>query len=119
MISREQMEPERDDYLERPVTAQIEQIAAALDRLASALSDETRLKAARDEADRVMAYTEWTSRALDGNPLIVSAVDSHRLIGRLRGDWAMIQVSAELREWVRRDVAEICDRLRHTARVAG
>jgi hypothetical protein len=53
----------------------------------AALDDPASLGTARDEVDRNMAYTEWTARALDGNPLVDSVVDCHRLMGRLRSDW--------------------------------
>jgi hypothetical protein len=118
MISREQMEPDRRDYLARPVATQLEQIALTLDRIAAALRDAASSEEARDEVDRTMAYTEWTAHALDGTPMIKPVVDCHRLMGRLRSDWGKVLASPELREWIRRDVAEMRDRVWHTARAA-
>jgi hypothetical protein len=118
MISREQMEPERSGYLDRSPRAQLEQIATTLDDIAGALAEAVSLEAARDGVDRTMAYTEWTVCVLDGNPIVEVVVDCHGLMGRLRGEWSRIEESAELRAWVRRDVIEMRDRLRHTARAA-
>ena len=88
------------------------------DRIAAAIGDAASLESARDDVDRNMAYTEWTAHALDGNLLIEAVVDCHRLMGRLRSEWGKIEASAELREWIRCDVAEMRDRFRHTARAA-
>jgi len=116
MISREQMEQERSGYEAQSVAAQLEQIAATLDRIVATIGEVTALGDARDDVDRSMAYTEWTAYALDGNPLVESVADCHRLMGRLRTDWRQIEASSELRVWVRRDVAEMRERLRHAAR---
>jgi hypothetical protein len=118
MISREQMEPERGEYVARPVAAQLEQIATALDRIVAAIGEAAALGSARDDVDRCMAYTEWTAYALDGNPLVETVAECHRLMGRLRGEWSKIEASEELRGWVRHDVADMRDRLRFTARAA-
>src|SRR4051794_28168304 len=118
MITREQMDSERGEYVTLRVPAQLERIAASLSRIVTAIGDASSLSAARDDVDRNMAYTEWTAFALDGNPLVESVADCHRLMGRLRSDWTKIEASSELRDWVRRDVAEMRERLIHTARIA-
>jgi hypothetical protein len=56
-----------------------------------------------------MVYTEWTGLAVDDSNLREALVDCHRLMGRLRHGWDNIVASAELRAWVRRDVATMND----------
>src|SRR5438045_3114411 len=109
MISRQQLEAVRDGYLARPIAAQREAHADTVGRIAAAIGDVASFEVVRDDVDRNMAYTEWTAHALDGIPLVKVVVDCHRLMGRLRSDWAKIQVGAELRGWVWRDVGEMRD----------
>ena len=119
MISREQMSPERAGYLERPAHLQLEQIGDALDRVAAALVEAPAIDDARDDIDRMMSYTDWTARVLEGSPLVDAVADCHRLMARLRGSWADVEASAELRRWIRREVLEMRDRFRGAANAAG
>ncbi len=117
MITRDQMESERAAYLERSMNAQIEQIGDTLERIAGAVGEPASLDAARDDVDRLMAYTEWTATVLEGHSsldALEAVVDCHRLMGRLRGAWQGVESSSDLRGWIRWDVAQMRDRLRQT-----
>lgn len=116
MISREQMQPERAEYLDRPAQVQLERIGDALDRVAKALVNAPALADARDDVDRMMAYTDWTAHVLDDDPLVDSVADCHRLMARLRAAWSEVEASSELRRWIRLDVLEMRNRLRHAAK---
>lgn len=118
MISREKMEHECSAYLERPASVQIEQIGDTLERIAGAVGEPASLDTARDDVDRLMAYTERTATVLEGNAsldALEAVVDCHQLTGRLRGAWQGVESSSDLRGWIRRDVAQMRDRLRQTA----
>lgn len=118
MTTRREMEHEREAYLASSVDAQLETIALELDRLASAMTDEATLAEARDAADRVMFYTEWTGLAYDQEPQRGVLVACHRFAGRIRSGWDDFLVSPQLRDWVAGEVADERDLIRALARQA-
>ena len=110
MGSRATIESLRADYLAKRVSHQLECIVGELDRVVAALDDPSdleQLAEARDAAERVTLYSDWSALVLKGDERVMRVVACRRLVVRMCGAWGSLATNAELWAWVRRDVVAV------------